>query len=147
MQETACADSFSILISPLHRPQVGTGLDIYSTIWLNVGMEQLDATFSALAHPSRRAILARLSREGPARVTEIAEPFDLSLNAVSKHLKVLERARLVRRTRVGRDHIIAFDPAPLREAARWIHPYEKFWSDHLDRLEQYFDDKRGEQPE
>lgn len=120
-------------------------LDKHSTLWLNIRMNQLDATFSALSHPSRRAILARLSSQGPARVTEIAEPFDLSLNAVSKHLKVLERAKLIQRTRVGRDHYIAFDPAPLQDVARWVHPYEKFWTDQLDRLEQYFADKKGEQ--
>lgn len=107
-------------------------------------MNQLDTALSALSHSSRRAILARLSSEGPARVTEIAEPFDMSLNAVSKHLKVLEHAGLIRRTRVGRDHVIAFDPHPLREVARWIHAYEKFWSRHLDRLEEYFEDKNGE---
>lgn len=67
----------------------------------------------------------------------------MSLNAVSKHLKVLEHAGLIRRTRVGRDHVIVFDPHPLKEVARWIHSYEKFWNRHLDRLEEYFDDKNG----
>lgn len=132
--------------SPVTNMRRKDCIDKYSTLWLNIGMNELDTTFSALSHPSRRAILARLSGEGPARVTDIAEPFDMSLNAVSKHLKVLERARLVRRTKVGRDHIIAFDPAPLEEVARWIHPYEKFWTDQLDRLEKYFQDKKGEQP-
>jgi DNA-binding transcriptional ArsR family regulator len=107
--------------------------------------QQLDTALSALSHASRRAIIARLSSEGPARVTEIAEPFDMSLNAVSKHLKVLEHAGLIRRTRVGRDHVIAFDPNPLKEVARWIHSYEKFWSHHLDRLEEYFDAKKSGQ--
>lgn len=104
-------------------------------------MNQLDSALSALSHSSRRAIIARLSSEGPARVTEIAEPFDMSLNAVSKHLKVLEGAGLIRRTKVGRDHLITFDPEPLKEVARWIHAYEKFWTQHLDRLEAYFDEK------
>jgi DNA-binding transcriptional ArsR family regulator len=108
-------------------------------------VNQLDTALSALSHSSRRAIIARLSNEGPARVTEIAAPFDMSLNAVSKHLKVLEQAGLIRRTRVGRDHLIAFDSNPLREIARWIHPYEKFWTQHLDRLENYFEDKNGGQ--
>lgn len=67
----------------------------------------------------------------------------MSLNAVSKHLKVLEQAGLIRRTKVGRDHIIAFEPSPLREIARWIHPYEKFWTHHLDRLEEHFKNKRS----
>jgi DNA-binding transcriptional ArsR family regulator len=105
-------------------------------------MDRLECAFSALSHPSRRAIIARLSEKGPARVTEIAEPFDMSLNAVSKHLKVLEHAGLIRRRREGREHVIAFDAEPLREVARWIHTYEKFWSRHLDRLEDYFRDKK-----
>ena len=103
-------------------------------------MHQLDSALSALSHASRRAIIARLSNEGPARVTEIAAPFAMSLNAVSKHLKVLEQAGLIRRTKAGRDHLITFDPQPLKEVARWIHTYEKFWTRHLDRLEDYFND-------
>src|ERR1700712_5112846 len=87
----------------------------HSTIWLNDDMNQLDTALSALSHASRRAIIARLASDGPARVTEIAEPFDMSLNAISKHLKVLENAGLIRRAKVGRDHVIAFDPAPLKE--------------------------------
>jgi DNA-binding transcriptional ArsR family regulator len=108
-------------------------------------MDSLDIALSALSHSSRRAIIARLASKGPARVTEIAEPFDMSLNAISKHLKVLEHAGLIRRTKAGRDHVIAFDPNPLREVARWVHTYEKFWTHHLDRLEEYFKNKRGGQ--
>lgn len=88
------------------------------------------------------AIVARLSNEGPARVTEIAKPFDMSLNAVSKHLKVLEQAGLIQRTKVGRDHVITFDPSPLRDIARWVHTYEKFWAERLDRLEDHFKNKK-----
>lgn len=106
-------------------------------------MDQLDAALSALSHPSRRAIIKGLSGRGPTRVTDIAEPFDMSLNAVSKHLKVLEQAGLIHRTKVGRDHLISFEPKPLREVARWIHTYERFWLKHLDRLEQYFKDRKG----
>lgn len=106
-------------------------------------MNQLDAALSALSHESRRAIITRLASQGPARVTEIAEPFAMSLNAISKHLKVLEGAGLIRRAKVGREHLIALDPAPLKEVARWIHPYEKFWTQHLDRLEDYFESKNG----
>ena len=76
----------------------------------------LDLTLGALADPTRRAILARLS-EGEARVTELAAPFAMSLNAVSKHIRVLERAHLVRRRRAGREHFLAFNRAPLDEAA------------------------------
>lgn len=118
----------------------------YSTLWFNLSMDQLDSALSALSHASRRAIIARLSSEGPTRVTELAQPFEMSLNAVSKHLKVLERAGLIRRTKLGREHMIAFDPAPLREVARWIHVYEKFWSQKLDHLEDYFNDINGDEP-
>lgn len=104
-------------------------------------MNDLSAVLSAISHPSRRAIIAQLAN-GPARVTEIAEPFDMSLNAVSKHLKVLERAGLVHREKQGRDHIIKFRGEPLRQVAGWVHEYERFWNQHLDRLESYFIEKR-----
>ncbi|MGE5625621.1 MAG: ArsR/SmtB family transcription factor [Bacillota bacterium] len=104
-------------------------------------MNDLSVVLEAIAHPSRRAILARLSK-GPARVTEIAEPFDMSLNAVSKHLKVLEEAGLVHREVQGRDHFIEFRGAPLRQVAGWVHEYERFWNEHLDRLESHFIEKR-----
>ncbi|HEY2586683.1 MAG TPA: metalloregulator ArsR/SmtB family transcription factor [Tepidisphaeraceae bacterium] len=94
----------------------------------------LDNTLIALADPTRRAILRRLAR-GEMRVTEIAEPFDMSLNAVSKHIRTLERARLVRRRREGREHILTLDPAPLDEAAEWIAKQRAFWTARLDALE------------
>ena len=94
----------------------------------------LDQTLTALADPTRRAILTRLSR-GPARVTELAAPFDISLNSVSKHIRVLERAHLVRRRRQGREHILTLDPAPLDEAAGWIDRQRGFWTERLDALE------------
>jgi DNA-binding transcriptional ArsR family regulator len=92
---------------------------------------RLSRTFTALADPTRRAILARL-KQGSLRVTEIAAPFDISLNAVSKHLKLLERARLVRREVRGRDHYCSLDAAPLGEAARWAASYRAFWEARLD---------------
>ena len=95
----------------------------------------LDRTLTALADPTRRAILQRLS-QGEARVTELARPFPISLNSVSKHIRVLERARLVRRRRAGREHLLSFDPAPLDEAAAWIEAQRAFWSERLDALEQ-----------
>jgi DNA-binding transcriptional ArsR family regulator len=104
-------------------------------------MDNLSSVMGALSHPSRRAILARLS-QGPARVTEIAEPFEMSLNAVSKHLKVLEGAGLVEREKQGREHLIAFRAAPLREVSEWVREYERFWNAHLDRVEKYFKEKR-----
>lgn len=100
-------------------------------------MDSLSPVLDAISHPSRRAILARLSR-GPARVTEIAEPFAMSLNAVSKHLKVLEAAGLVHRDRQGRDHVMELRAAPLRQVTQWLHPYERYWSRQLDRLEDHF---------
>lgn len=104
-------------------------------------MDNLSDVIGAIAHPSRRAILARLSN-GPARVTEIAAPFDMSLNAVSKHLKVLEAAGLIHREKQGRDHVIELRAAPLRNVSLWVHEYERFWNEHLDRLEQFFKQKR-----
>ena len=94
----------------------------------------LDQTLLALADPTRRAILQRLSR-GAARVTEVAEPFDISLNSVSKHIRALERARLVGRRREGREHILSFNPGPLDELAAWIENKRTFWTARLDDLE------------
>jgi len=100
-------------------------------------MDTLSSILGAISHPSRRSILVRLAR-GPQRVTEIAEPFDMSLNAVSKHLKVLEEAGLIRREVVGREHFIEFRGAPLREVSTWVRHYERFWTQELDKLEHYF---------
>src|SRR5687767_15529886 len=94
----------------------------------------LDETLSALADPTRRAILARLA-EGEARVTDIAAPFRISLNSVSKHIRMLERARLVRRRVSGREHFLTLDRSPLDEAAVWIHRTRAFWNEKLDALE------------
>jgi DNA-binding transcriptional ArsR family regulator len=95
---------------------------------------QLDATLVALADPTRRAIVRRLA-QGEARVTEVAAPFPISLNAVSKHIRVLERAGLVRRRVVGREHILSFNPAPLDEAAAWIAAQQATWQQRFDALE------------
>ena len=104
-------------------------------------MNDLSTVLGAISHPSRRAILHRLV-DGPARVTEIAAPFEMSLNAVSKHLKVLEGAGLIGREVQGRDHLIHFRGAPLRLVSQWVHEYERFWTQRLDRLEQYFENER-----
>ena len=101
----------------------------------------LDVTFAALSDPTRRGIVQRLAK-GATRVTDLAEPFDMSLNAVSKHVKVLERAGLVRRTRAGREHQIALDPEPIRRIAGWASRYERFWSDRLDKLEAFLTTNR-----
>jgi len=91
-------------------------------------------TWVALADPTRRSILERLSH-GEARVTEIARPYSMSLNAVSKHIRVLERARLIRRRRAGRDHFLSFNPDPLTSAAAWIEAQRSLWMSRLDALE------------
>ena len=94
----------------------------------------LDHTLTALADPTRRAILQRLTK-GEACVTEIASPFDMSLNAVSKHIKILERADLVRRRRAGREHYLSYNPKPLDAASHWIAKQRTAWNARLDRLE------------
>ncbi len=94
----------------------------------------LDQTLIALADPTRRSILDRLAR-GSARVTELAEPFDISLNSVSKHIRILERARLVRRRKEGREHILTINPQPMDEAAEWMDRQRVLWTHRLDALE------------
>jgi DNA-binding transcriptional ArsR family regulator len=88
----------------------------------------------ALADPTRRAILERL-RRGETRVTDLAKPFRMSLNSVSKHIRVLERAKLVRRRRAGREHLLSFNRKPLDDAAAWIEAQRAFWNARLDALE------------
>ncbi|MCB0794825.1 MAG: winged helix-turn-helix transcriptional regulator [Flavobacteriales bacterium] len=106
----------------------------------------LDRTLAALADPTRRAILQRLS-SGEARVTELARPFNMSLNAVSKHILVLERAKLVKRRRIGREHFLSYRPEPLDAAAEWLEHTRSFWASRLDTLEQLLrDDERTQRP-
>jgi DNA-binding transcriptional ArsR family regulator len=97
-------------------------------------LSNLSRTLRALADPTRRAILQRLM-QGEARVTELAHPFAMSLNAVSKHIRVLERARVVRRRRAGREHLLAIEPESLDEAAAWIVAQRAIWTRSLDALE------------
>lgn len=96
----------------------------------------LDLTYAAISDPSRREILRALM-DRPLRVTEVAEPFDMSLNAVSKHIRLLERAGLVRREIRGREHWLSFDDKPLREASDWIEDTRRFWMKTMDSLESY----------
>jgi DNA-binding transcriptional ArsR family regulator len=103
--------------------------------------DRLDAAFSAMADPTRRAILARLAL-ADARVTEIAVDFPMSLNAVSKHIKMLERARLVRRTVQGRDHVLSLNAEAMAGAAEWMEYYRQFWQDRLASLEKFVINKR-----
>ena len=93
----------------------------------------LDRTFRALADPTRRAILRRLMR-GEARVTELARPFEISLNAVSKHIRMLERAGLVERRRAGREHVLLYRPEPLDAMASWLEDERGFWRSRLEAI-------------
>jgi DNA-binding transcriptional ArsR family regulator len=104
--------------------------------------DQLDRTFAALADPTRRAILARLA-VGEASVTELAEPFEMSLPAVSKHLKVLERAGLIARGRERQWRPARLEAGPLKEVAEWTHAYRRFWEESYDRLDEYLDELQG----
>jgi len=98
--------------------------------------DQLSSTFAALADPTRRAILARLALGGTS-VTELARPFEMSMPAVSKHLKVLERAGLIARAREAQWRPCRLEAGPLKEAASWIEEYRRFWEQSLDRLDDY----------
>jgi DNA-binding transcriptional ArsR family regulator len=103
---------------------------------------QLDETLTALADPTRRAILARLA-SGEAKVTEVAAPFAISLNSVSKHIRVLERAQLVRRRIQGRDHLLTLNPEPLDAAARWLDEQRALWAWRLAELDQALKEQDG----
>ena len=108
---------------------------------MNIAMSNLDLAFAALADPTRRRIVAKLTR-GETRVTDLALPFDMSLNAVSKHIKVLEGAGLVRRTRVGREHYLRLRAQPLREVMRWTSQYERFWTRRIDALGEFLSQQK-----
>jgi DNA-binding transcriptional ArsR family regulator len=108
--------------------------------------DTLNSTFAALSDPTRRAILARLAA-GEASVNELAEPFEMSLPGVSKHLKVLERAGLISRGRVAQSRPCRLEAAPLREAADWVESYRRFWEGSLDRLEDYLQELQREEDE
>jgi DNA-binding transcriptional ArsR family regulator len=101
---------------------------------VNILSMRLDDTLIALADDTRRSILGRLAA-GEARVTEVAAPFDISLNSVSKHIRILERAGLVRRRVEGRDHFLALEPKPFDDLTEWMQKTRDFWSSRLDRLE------------
>jgi DNA-binding transcriptional ArsR family regulator len=100
-----------------------------------MAVDQLSSTFAALADPTRRAILSRLA-QGEATVNELAEPFPMSVQAVSKHLKVLERAGLITRGRTAQLRPSRLQGAPLGDAAAWLEEYRRFWEGGFDRLEQ-----------
>jgi DNA-binding transcriptional ArsR family regulator len=106
--------------------------------------ERLDAVFAALADPTRRAIIERLSR-GEARVTEVAEPFHMSLNAVSKHIRVLEASGVVERQKKGRDHILSINTHSLDAVDGWIGRTRSYWEKRLDAMEQLLRELKKEQ--
>ena len=109
------------------------------------GQDALSATFAALADPTRRAILTRLST-GEATVTELAAPFDLSLPAISKHLKVLQRSGLVEQGRQAQWRPCRLRPEPLRDVADWVAQYRRFWEASFDRLDDYLRELQATQP-
>jgi DNA-binding transcriptional ArsR family regulator len=106
--------------------------------------DQLSSTFSALADPTRRAILTKLSK-GDRSVSDLAEPFDMSLPAISKHLKVLEKAGLIQRSRDAQYRPCKLNAKPLREAAKWVEQYRQFWEERLDRLDDYLAELQGKE--
>ena len=105
----------------------------------NTSSEHLNATFSALADPTRRAILARLA-SGETSVSELAEPFEMSMPAISKHLKVLQRAGLIERGREAQWRPCRLAAGPLKDASDWLERYRRFWEESFDRLEDYLRD-------
>ncbi len=107
-------------------------------------VDTLTATLAALTDPTRRSILDRLAG-GPATVGELAEPFRISQQAVSKHLAYLERARLVKKRREGRRHVCTLSPAPFKEVAGWVDHYRRFWEQSFDRLDDYLRDLRDKE--
>jgi DNA-binding transcriptional ArsR family regulator len=105
---------------------------------VNHRADSLDRTFGALADPTRRKILERLAR-GDARITELAQPFAMSLPAISRHIAVLERAGLLKRRRAGRVHHVKLNSVPMQRAYRWIDEYRRFWEGSLDSLAAYLE--------
>ena len=105
---------------------------------------RLKRTFAALVDPTRRAILARLEREDGASISALAQPFEIKLPAVMKHLEVLADAGLITRSKVGRTVTIRLRPEPMRETMEWLRRYERFWSKSLDRLAAYAEGKEAE---
>jgi DNA-binding transcriptional ArsR family regulator len=106
--------------------------------------DHLDATFAALADPTRRAILARLA-QGEANVTELAKPFDMSQPAISKHLKVLERAGLISRGRDAQSRPCKLEARRLKEATQWMERYRRFWEESFDRLDSYLGELKAKE--
>jgi DNA-binding transcriptional ArsR family regulator len=111
---------------------------------VNYPSQPLDPVFAALADPTRRAILVRLLH-GEATVTEVAEPFQTSLPAISRHIRKLEEAGLITRRKDGRTHHLGLAASPLKNAAQWLEQYQRFWESQLDSLEQFLREEGDEQ--
>jgi len=108
------------------------------TLWYNIAMDHLSDVLTAISHPTRRSIIRQLAN-GPARFLDVAKPYDTALNAVTKHLKLLERAGLITRRKEGREVYITFQAEPLREVAKWVGGYERFWNERLDTFGAFFE--------
>ncbi len=115
-------------------------------VFYEMSLDRLSTTYAALADPTRRAILARLTA-GEASVTELAEPFEMSLPAVSKHLKVLERAGLIARGRRAQWRPCRLEAGPLKDAAEWLEYYRRFWDESFARLDEYLGELQTEKTE
>ncbi|MDE2448337.1 MAG: helix-turn-helix transcriptional regulator [Gammaproteobacteria bacterium] len=111
---------------------------------VNYQTQRLDRVFLALGDPTRRAILARLARDNALSVSELAEPFEIKLPAVMKHLDVLEDVGLIRRTKIGRTVRVELSPRPLKSALDWLQRYERLWEVSLDRLTRYAEKRERE---
>jgi DNA-binding transcriptional ArsR family regulator len=125
----------------IHERIDGNVVEIHYTFWCNESVDQLTAVLTAISNPTRRAMIAQLAN-GPARFLDVAKPHDTALNAVTKHLKMLERAGLIERHKRGREVLISFRAEPLRQVAGWVHEYERFWNERLDQFEQHFKAKK-----
>jgi DNA-binding transcriptional ArsR family regulator len=121
---------------PLKNLLTGKNFALIFNYMVKCSSRLLDRTFGALADPTRRRILEHLAG-GDRCVTDLARPYSMSLPAVSKHLRVLERAGLVRRRRDGRVHRLKLDASPMKDAQQWIEEYRRFWEERLDRLDEY----------
>ncbi len=114
-------------------------VDKHYTIWYNVYMDTMTDVLTALSHPTRRAIIELLMIK-PTRFLDVAKPFNTALNAITKHLKMLERAGLIQREKRGREVFLSFRGEPLKEVAQWVNGLEEYWNTKLDTFEQHFRD-------
>lgn len=124
---------------------IADSVDFPRPIYNHIVVDPLSTTFSALSDPTRRSVVERLTR-GPATVNELAEPFSMSQQAISKHLAYLERARLIKKRRQGRQHFCSLNPGAIRQVAIWAESYRRFWEESYERLDTLLEEikSRGE---